>query len=330
MRGSRSLMALLLLEADVRRLLPMDEALVVLEDAFRSVARDEAANFPRYRGARPGITLNVLSAISTKLDAAVVKVYPIVRQDVTVGSTLTILLYNRSTGALDAVLEGSSLGQIRTGAASGVAAKYMARAGSRVMTLFGAGFQAKTQIEALSRVLPQLERVNLVSRSTERAQQLCDAVMRSTPLQVVVASDIERAIAEADIITTATGAHRPLFSGNWLRAGVHVNAIGSNFAEKQELDAIAVRLANRIVVDDLEVAKMESGDLIAAHAQGQLDWGAVRPLSDVVGGLTPGRAGPEEITLFESQGIGLEDLAAACHVLKRARELGVGTEIPIH
>jgi len=120
-------MARLLLEADVRRLLPMDEALVVLEDAFRSVAHHEAANFPRYRGARPGVTLNVLSAISARLNAAVVKAYPIVRQDVTVGSTLTVLLYNLSTGALDAILEGCALGQIRTGAASGVAAKYMAR-----------------------------------------------------------------------------------------------------------------------------------------------------------------------------------------------------------
>ena len=323
-------MARLLLEADVRRLLPMDEALVVLEDAFRSVAHREATNFPRYRGARPGVTLNVLSAISARLDAAVVKAYPIVRQDVTVGSTLTVLLYNLSTGALDAILEGSALGQIRTGAASGVAAKYMARLDSRVVTLFGAGFQAESQIEALSRVLPKLERVNLVSRSTTRAQQFCEAMMRSTGLRVVVTSDVERAVSEADVITTATGAHRPLFSGSWLRPGVHVNAIGSNFAEKQELDATAVRRASRIVVDDMAVAKMESGDLIAADAEGALDWSAVRPLSDVVGGLAPGRTTAEEITLFESQGIGLEDLAAACHVLTRARELEIGMEIPIH
>lgn len=323
-------MARLLLEADVRRLLPMDEALVVLEDAFRSVAHREATNFPRYRGARPGVTLNVLSAISARLDAAVVKAYPIVRQDVTVGSTLTVLLYNLSTGALDAILEGSALGQIRTGAASGVAAKYMARLDSRVVTLFGAGFQAESQIEALSRVLPKLERVNLVSRSTTRAQQFCEAMMRSTGLRVVVTSDVERAVSEADVITTATGTHRPLFSGGWLRPGVHVNAIGSNFPEKQELDATAVRRASRIVVDDMAVAKMESGDLIAADAEGALDWSAVRPLSDVVGGLAPGRTTAEEITLFESQGIGLEDLAAACHVLKRARELEIGMEIPIH
>ena len=145
-----------------------------------------------------------------------------------------------------------------------------------------------------------------------------------------MASDVERAVVEADVITTATGAHRPLFSGSWLRPGVHVNAIGSNFAEKQELDATAVRRASHIVVDDMAVARMESGDLIAADAEGKFDWSAVRPLSDVVGGLAPGRTTSEEITLFESQGIGLEDLAAACHVLKRARELGIGMEIPIH
>src|SRR5205814_501951 len=104
---------------------------------------------------------------------------------------------------------------------------------------------------------------------------------------------------------------------------------GSNFSEKQELDAIAVSRAHRIVVDDLAVAKTESGDLISAEAQSGLNWNAIRPLSDIVGGLAPGRDSPEEITLFESQGIGLEDLAVACHVLKRARESGIGMELPI-
>jgi alanine dehydrogenase len=322
-------MALLLLEADMRRLLRMQDTLQVLEDAFRSVARGEAVNVPRYRGSMPGVTLNLMPAISKKLDAAGTKVYPILRSDVTVGSSFTFLIYKLSTGALDAILEASFLGQIRTGAASGVASKVMARKDSRVMTLFGAGYQAATQLEAIAAVLPKLERVNVVGRSPERLQRFCDEMKALVKMDVVPARDVRQAVQEADIVTTATGTREPLFDGAWLRAGTHINAIGSNFADKKELDAAAVRRANRIVADDVDVARIESGDLIAAHAQGALDWSAVVPLSDVVDGRTPGRGAPEEITLFESQGIALEDLAAGCHAVKLARERSIGMEIPI-
>jgi len=318
-------MALLLREADVKQLLTMDEALPVVEQAFASVATGDAVNVPRVRGILPEATLNVLAAVSRKLDAAVVKCYPVVRKDVTVGSSLTVLVYRISTGALDAIVEASILGQIRTGAASGVAAKYMARPDSRVMTLFGAGFQAQSQVEALTRVLPKLERIDLITRSPERARTFCDELSAAADVEVAIAKDVEQAIAAADVVTTATGSSRPLFDGAWLQPGVHVNAVGSNYAEKRELDTVAVKRASRIVVDDIAVAKIESGDLIGAD----VDWSAIRPLSDVVAGRAPGRASREEITLFESQGLGLEDLAVACHVVRRARESGRGIEIPI-
>ena len=318
-------MALLLREADVKQLLTMDEALAVVEDAFASVASGDAVNVPRVRGTLPEATLNVLAAVSRKVDAAVVKCYPVVRKDVTVGSSLTVLVYRISTGALDAIVEASILGQIRTGAASGVAAKYMARPDSRVMTLFGAGFQAQSQVEALARVLPRLERINLVSRSPERARTFCDELMAAVDVDVAIADSVQEAIAAADVVTTATGSSRPLFDGAWLQPGVHVNAVGSNYAEKRELDTVAVKRASRIVVDDIAVAKIESGDLIGAD----VDWSVIRPLSDVVSGRAPGRASRDEITLFESQGLGLEDLAVACHVVRRARESGRGIEIPI-
>src|SRR3954465_15952497 len=147
-------MALLLLEADVRRLLTMEAALVAVEDVFASVASGDAVNVPRVRGTLPEATLNVLAAMSRKLDAAVLKSYPVVRKDVTVGSSLTLLLYSLSSGALDAIMEASALGQVRTGAGRAVAAKHMARPDSRVITLFGAGFQARRYVDPLTRVLP--------------------------------------------------------------------------------------------------------------------------------------------------------------------------------
>lgn len=322
-------MALLLLDKDVRQLLTMDAALAAVEDAFVSLARGDAVNVPRQRGVLPEATLNVLAAVSRKLDAAVLKAYPVIRKDVTVGSSLTLLLYRLSTGRLDAIMEASSLGQIRTGAASGVAAKYMACPDSKAMTLFGSGFQAQTQVEALVRVLPSLKRINVVSRSSQNASRFCSSLQAAFNVEAVPAPNIEQAVGDADVVTTATGSHQPLFDGAWLRPGVHINAVGSNYAEKRELDSIAIQRASRIVVDDMAVAKVESGDLIGAAKEIDLDWSAIRPLSDILAGLAPGRVAPDEITLFESQGIGLEDLAVACHVLGRARESGCGIEVPI-
>lgn len=322
-------MANLLLEEDVRRLLTMDEALVAVEDTFRDWARGEAVNVPRQRGSLPGVTMNTLCAISTALDVAGVKCYPIVRQDITVGSSFTMLVYRISTGALIGVLEANALGQIRTGAASGVATKYLARPDSRVMTMFGAGWQAESQLDAIARVLPQLERVNVVGRSPERVRRFCDTMRQRLDLELIIGRDPETAVMEADVVTTITGSPEPLFDGRWLQPGVHINAAGSNFANKRELDTTAVQRAHRIVVDDLALARIESGDLLGAEAQAGLDWNAVQPLCEVVGGSVPGRTSPDEITLFESHGLGLEDLAVAARVLDLARERKVGMEIPI-
>lgn len=319
-------MALLLREDDVRRLLTMDEALEVVEDSFRALARGEAATFPKQRSAMPGVSLNVLCAIWKTLDAAGIKCYPIVRQDITVGSSFTMLIYRISTGTMIGIVEANALGQIRTGAASGVASRHLARPDSRVMTLFGAGWQAESQLEAIARVLPGLERINVVGRSPERTQRFCRTMADRLRLEVVVSSDPKQAVAEADVVTTATGSRQPVFDGRWLRPGVHINAIGSNYADKQEVDATTVQRADRIVVDDVAVARVECGDLLAVE---RLDWNAVEPLCNIVGGVVSGRTLSSEITLFESHGLGLEDLAAASRVLERAHERGIGTEIPV-
>jgi alanine dehydrogenase len=322
-------MATLLKESHVRELLTMADALPAVEQAFRDVSIGEAVNVPRSRGALKGATVNAMGAISHSLDLMAMKVYPIVRQDITVGSSFQVLCWRISTGALVGVLEAELLAQIRTGAASGVATRFMARPDSRVMTLFGAGWQARAQLEAIRLVLPSLERVNVISRSAERVASFIAEMgpvlgVGAPRLQPV--ADIEAAVREADVVTTITGSKVPLFDGAWLSPGVHVNAAGSNFAEKRELDAAAVDRATRIVADDVDVARLESGDLIAAPG---FDWGRVVPLAHVVGGTTPGRGGRDEITLFESHGLGLEDLAVAAVLLDEAARRGVGIEIPV-
>ena len=322
-------MATLLKEVHVRELLTMADALPAVEQSFRDVSTGDAVNVARHRGALKGVTVNAMGAISNALDLMAMKVYPIVRQDITVGSSFQVLCWRISTGALVGVLEAELLAQIRTGAASGVATRFLARPVSRVMTLFGAGWQARAQLEAVCRVLPSLERVNVIGRSPERVASFISdmaAVLGVGAPGLVVTADIEAAVREADVVTTITGSKVPLFDGTWLSPGVHVNAAGSNFAEKRELDALAVQRADRIVADDVEVARIESGDLIATPG---LDWGRVMSLSDVVGGRQPGRSSAEEITLFESQGLGLEDLAVAAVLLDQAAKRGIGIEIPL-
>lgn len=322
-------MAQLLREEDVRRLLSMDEALHAVEEAFHAMGRGEAVNVPRQRGALHDATINVLCAISTAHDAAGVKCYPVVRRDITVGSSFTMLVYRISTGALVGVLEANTLGQMRTGAASGIATKYLARPNSRVMALFGAGWQAESQVEAIARVLPQLERVNVVGRSPEKVRRFCRTMEERLSLSLVPCGDPERAVRQADVVTTVTGSNIPVFDGRWLQPGAHINAVGSNYATKRELDAITIQRAGQIVVDDLAVAQIECGDLLAPDTLANLDWGTVQPLCNVVTGIALGRTEPEEITLFESQGIGLEDLAVASRVIALALERGEGIEIPI-
>jgi alanine dehydrogenase len=322
-------MALLLKEADVRQLLPMNVAIDALEAVFRARAEGTAVNLPRQRVSLPEASLNVLAAVSTALDAAAVKCYPIVRHDVTVGSSFTVLIYGLSDGSLRGIVEANTLGQIRTGAASAIATRYLARAESRLAVLFGAGWQAASQVEALAAALPQLQRVYVVGRDQNRVQRFCVTLSERVSRDVRPCADIERAVGEADIIITATGASSPLFDGRWMRAGVHINAIGSNYAEKRELDASAVRRADIVAVDDVAVARAESGDLIAAEAQGAFEWKDAVPLHDIVARGVSARNASEQITLFESHGLGLEDLAVAQCALDRARARGVGIEVPI-
>jgi len=319
-------MARLLKEADVKRLLTMADAIAAVEAAFRAVAQARACNVPRQRGTLGGATINTLAALSQATDTIGVKCYPVVRHDITVGSSFTMLVYKASTGALLGILEGDTVGQIRTGAASGVATKYLARPDSSRVCLFGAGWQARSQLAALACVREHIERVMVVGRSADRLQRFCEE-MKYLPFEVAPSFDPKAAVSEADIVVTATGARTPLFDGRWLRPGTHINAIGSNYPDKREIDGTAVQRASAIVVDDLSVARMESGDLLAPDAK--VDWPGVFALGDVVAGKVAGRSSPDQITLFESQGLGIEDLAVATRVLELAEQEGPGLQVPL-
>ncbi len=312
-------MALFLREDEIARLIRMEDLIDALEDAFREQGRHQVVNRPRHRVTAGSTVLNVMSAGIPSLEVMGLKAYSSARA----GARFLAMLYSTGTGELLAVMEADRLGQLRTGAASALATKYLARSNAGVVGIIGTGWQARSQLIAVSKVRP-VALVHVYSRDAARRNAFAEEMIRELGAEVATAERAEDAVTEADIIITATTARTPVLLGAWLRPGMHINAIGSNWANKQEIDTEVVRRSARIVVDDLEQAKVEAGDLLEAIDQGILDWGRVVELGQVVVGAVPGRTSEAEITLFESQGIALEDVATMKLAYDRARAAGIG------
>lgn len=317
-------MALLLTESDVAALLPMAVALEAVEEVFRWQGEGRLVNRPRVRLPVPRGLLHVMPAALPEAGVMGLKAYATVRG----AARFVVLLFSAETASLLAVLEADRLGRTRTGAASGVATKYLARPDAAVVGCYGTGWQAGAQLEAVCAVRP-VRVVRVYGRDPARRTRFAAEMQALLGVPVVPVERPEEAAREAAILVTITSSRTPVLRGEWIAPGAHVNAAGSNARERTELDADAVRRAGLIVADSLEQARIECGDLIAAVEQGVLDWAAVRELGEVVAGRHPGRRGPEEVTLFESQGVAMEDVAVAARVVAAARPAGRGREIPL-
>jgi ornithine cyclodeaminase/alanine dehydrogenase-like protein (mu-crystallin family) len=313
-------MPLFLRENDITRVLEMDRVIAAVEEAFTLLGQGRALNRPRRRVQNPdGSVLHVMSAALPTWGVMGLKAYTSAPS----GTRFVGLLYSTDTGELLALMEAHRLGQMRTGAASAVATRHMARREAGSLGLIGTGWQARGQVIAISRVRP-VALVKCYSRTPDRREQFAQEMVRELGAEVVAVDSAREAVDGVDIVVTATTAREPVLQGEWLQPGMHINAIGSNWAHKQELDIPAVARCQRIAVDDLEQARQEAGDLIAAVAASAVGWDAVVELAQIVTGRTPGRVREDEVTLFESQGIALEDVAAMKVAYERALELGVG------
>ena len=318
-------MTLLLKEADVRALLTMPMALEAVEESLRQQGNGELFLQPRRRLKLPDNALLHYMAAGDPVHGFIgMKIYTSVRGAV----RFMVPLFRSATGEMAALIEADALGQIRTGAATGVATKYLANADARIAGIIGTGYQARTQLEAVAAVR-RLERVRAFGRDPERRAQFCREMSARIGIEVEPVESGEKAVRGADIVVTATSAMKIVLEGPWLSPGVHVNAIGANWAQKRELDDAAVTRADAIVVDSIEQAKMEAGDLILSFANDATRWDAVRELGAIVAGKIPGRTGPNQITLFKSNGIATWDLAVAVRVFKLAVARGVGQSIPL-
>ncbi len=318
-------MTLLLSEADVQSLLTMPLALDAVEEAFRRQAAGEAIVHARRRLEVPEKSfLHYMAAADTVSGYMGMKLYT------SVGGALRFLvpLYSSRTGQLLALIEADYLGQMRTGAASGVATKYMSRAEARTVGVVGTGLQARTQLEAVAAVR-RIEDVRAFGRNPERRAQFCQEMSERLGVPVTPAGSAEAAMREADIVVTATTSSSPVVRGEWLAPGTHVNAIGANFPQKRELDGEAIGRADLIVVDSVEQSKLEAGDLIQAFGPEAARWSAVRELAEIVSGKAPGRVGARAITLFKSNGIAIWDVAVAARIYELAERRQIGQRIPL-
>jgi alanine dehydrogenase len=310
---------LILNEADVRQLLTMDMALDAVEEALRTLALNEAQNVLRARTQTDSAMLHVMSASAKLLGAMGYKAYTTSRK----GAQFHVGLFDGKTGDLSAILQADYLGQVRTGAASGIATKYLARPESATVGLFGAGKQARTQLEAICKVR-KIKLVQVFSRTADRCKQFCAEMTKLCGCQIEPVAKAEDATRNKDIVITATTASDPVLFGDWLTEGTHMNVVGSNFISKVEIDAIAIQRSKLITVDSKEQARLEAGDFHAALTANAFKWSEVREIGQVIVGHTPGRAAASDITLFKSVGIAIEDVATAAKVVALAKEQNVG------
>jgi ornithine cyclodeaminase/alanine dehydrogenase-like protein (mu-crystallin family) len=306
-------------------LLSMPLALEAVETSFLRLARGQATLQYRQRLHVPGKgVLNHMAAADRTTGYMGLKVYSIARE----GARFVVILFSAESGDLVSLIEADYLGQVRTGAASGVATKWMARDDARVAAIIGTGLQARTQLEALTAVR-RLESIRAFGRDPGRREAFSTEMTARLGIPVWPAASAEEAVRGAQIVTTATTSTEPVLEGRWLEPGMHINAIGVNQAQKRELDAQAVRRSDFTAADSCEQSKIEAGDLIQAFAGDESLWARVYEFADVVAGKVKARSSPDQITLFKSNGVATEDIVVAGKIYELAREKKIGRDVPM-
>jgi len=299
-------------------------ALEAVEEISRKQANGEVVVHPRRRFELPGGGFfHYMAAADFSAGYVAMKQYTYVQGKI----RFMVQLYEMRTGDLVAMIEADYMGQLRTGAASGVATKFLARQNSRVAAIIGTGGQARTQLEAIAGVR-KLESARVFGRDAAKRDKFAKEMTEQLGLPVKSAASSGEAVRGADILCTATTASNPVVTGADLAPGVHINAIGANHAHKRELDDEAVASADVIAVDSIEQSRQEAGDLIHAFRGDEVCWTGVKKLSDVVAKKAPGRTSDTEVTLFKSNGIASWDLAVAMKMFALAKEKKLGRELP--
>ncbi len=308
--------------ADVRTALPMPKAIDAMRHAYGQLSAGKVTAPPRQHiSTDKGVTLLMPAHLPERSEFGI-KVVSVYDENPNLDLpriTATVLVLDPGTGLPRAIMDGSSLTAIRTGAGGGVAADFLARKDAKTVGLFGAGVQARAQLKAV-RAVRDIKRVNLISRTEASARQLAtDISTWADAPEVNLVPNPQQVVADADIVICATTSATPLFDGNALRSGTHITAVGTFVPEKREVDTTTIRKADRIVVDSRDACLEEAGDLIIPNAKIDAEIG------EIVNGDKPGRQSNDEITFFKSVGVAVQDAVAGSVVLSEAEAKGLGT-----
>lgn len=313
--------ALFLSEEDVRRLLTMDVALEAVEAAHAAHGRGRAIDIPRQRTRLPTTALHILQGALPDEGVFGYKAYTTSRE----ANRFLVHLFDAADGRLLAMIEADALGMMRTGATGGVAAKYLARSDAATVGVFGAGWQARSQVEALCRVRP-VRLVKVCSRDETKRHSFCVEMSQRLGVEFRPMSSAEETVRGSDIVVTITTSAVPLFDGAWIEEGCHINAAGSNALVRREIDETSLRRAGLVCVDSRPTALAEAGDLLPLLEKGRLHDRQLIELGEIVANVRRGRTEARQVTLFESQGMAIQDLAVARRVLELARQQGLGSQ----
>jgi alanine dehydrogenase len=326
----------LLSQDDVRRSLTMPQAIDVVKQAFISLAKKEVLLPLRTQipvKEHQGITL-FMPAYLPKLESLGAKIVSVFPQNVDKNCPTIhaiVVVCDAKTGQPTAMMDGTYLTALRTGAASGVATDFLARKGARTAAIIGAGTQGRTQLEAICCVR-NIQKVLVYDKNLQAAEAFVEEMRnrgKPIPEDVSAVASSEKAVAQADVISTATTSPVPVFDDMHLRSGVHINGVGSYTPEMQEIPEKTV-LRAKVVVDSITASLEEAGDIIGPLKKGLISQSHIQgELGHVVSGLLTIRESEEDITFFKSVGLAIQDVAAANRVLQRADELGLGKNVDL-
>jgi ornithine cyclodeaminase/alanine dehydrogenase-like protein (mu-crystallin family) len=307
---------LYLTEAEIGRLLTPADALESVEACFERMGRGAIQNKPRTRMRVDDGGFAVMSAADEELGLAGLKSYTWLPG----GTPFVVVLLDTQKAQLAAVIEADKMGQLRTGAASGVAAKHLAKPDAKTLGVIGCGWQAESQVACIREAVPTIESVVAYCRTEEKLEAFCEKV-RAEP------GESHRDPAEQDIVVTVTTSQDPVLRGEWLKPGALVCAVGANVPRARELDNAVLERAVFVCCDSIEQCKLEAGDLIEPVERGVLDWLEVHELHEVVSGEIAGRSSPDDIVLFKSTGLAAWDVAIGAKAVELARKQKVGTKV---
>ena len=319
-------MTLILNESDIISLFPMEDAIKASDLAFKLQSGDQSVNQPRIRIANQNQSFNYMTASSPELGFYCMKTYSTHKNT---SPTFYVYLFDYSNGDLLSIMNASALGRIRTGAASGIATKYLSRQNSQRLSIIGTGYQAKTQAKAITLIRP-ITLIKVYSRSLANRKVFAEWLQQNLNIECIPVNSPEECTEHSDIITTITTSKNPVFKGSQITSGTHINAAGGNHYMRRELDDDAVLNSNVIVTDDINQARVECGDLINVIDRGLLHWHNIHQMSEITSGIKTGRTNENQITLYESQGLAIQDLTAAAHIYSKAIQNKIGNPVDIN